>query len=126
MKPLASQAPLEPPAITSETGSASTVTDDLQRIDSPPRSLLDHPQRFGILPTKWFWRDNDRENWRRIRWWFFVPLLITMAAVYSTGNMLLFMTVPPVVMVLLLGLLEKYIRHRATKRRAMLGKPSNR
>jgi len=97
------------------------VTDDLQRIDSQPRYLLDHPQRFGILPTKWFWYDNDQENWRRVRWWFFVPLFITMAAVYATGNMLLFATVPPVVLVLMTGLLEKYIRHRATKSRGMLG-----
>jgi hypothetical protein len=93
------------------------VNDELQRTDGEPRYLLNHPQRFGILPTKWFWRG---DNWRRARWLLFIPLVLVFAAAKATGNILAMVLVPPIAMVLLTGLLERYVRRQALKRRTAL------
>lgn len=97
------------------------VTNDLQRVGGEPECLLDHPQRLGILPTKWFWRG---ENWRRARWLLFIPLFIVFAAANATGSILLAVAAPPIALALMTGLLEKYIRHQALKRRRALGQAS--
>lgn len=92
-----------------------TATDAL---DTRSRHLLDHPQRLGFLPTWWFW--NDRKNWRLVGWAFGVLAAIT-------SIVLLIVAPPPLVggliagavIILANGLLEKYIRREAMKRRAL-------
>ena len=86
----------------------------------PERYLLDRPQRFGILPTWWFWQ--DKANWRIAR----VPVLLIMEAavlaVLLLGLSLPYYAialVPTFALIFTLGLLERYIRRRATKRRAL-------
>ena len=101
-----------------------TVTDELQPDELRPvqlegeRHLLDRPQRLGVLPTWWFW--NDRRNWRKVGWAF--------AILAAATNIILLVVQPPLlhglaivtgVMILAIGLLEKYVRHQALKRRAL-------
>jgi hypothetical protein len=88
---------------------------DIQRRE---RSLLDRPQRLGILPTWWFW--NDRENWRHVGW-AFGALVVVMSIV------LLFVELSPLVagliagstILLAQGLLEKYVRRQVIARRRL-------
>jgi len=94
------------------------VTDKTQRYHDGERYLLDHPQRFGILPTWWFW--NDRKNWRHVRW----PFAIAVAAlVFALAVLSLSPALEIVVLIsayfLALGSVEKYIRHQALKRRTL-------
>jgi hypothetical protein len=82
------------------------------------RHLLDHPQPLGILPTLWFW--NDRANWRRVSWAFgTLGFIITIAVFFSHLHPLIAGLVAGLTMALAIGLLEKYVRHQAVKRRAL-------
>jgi hypothetical protein len=82
------------------------------------RSLLDRPQRLGVMPTWWFWR--DRENWRYIRWPFTIFVVALVMGLALVGLPL--KAVLPLYLAayfLALGSVEKYIRHQALKRRAL-------
>ena len=83
-----------------------------------PRSLLDRPQPLGILPTQWFWR---QEHAPVIRWGFAllagVTVLVTVAL---TDSVIVAGLVPPLVLLLANGLLEKYVRQQVAKRRVEL------
>lgn len=86
----------------------------------PARYLLDRPQRLGIIPTWWFWQ--DKANWRIAR----VPVLLIMEAavlaVLLAGLSLPYYVlalIPTLVLMLTLGLLERYIRRRTTKHGAL-------
>ncbi|MFO7563052.1 MAG: hypothetical protein R6X02_10455 [Enhygromyxa sp.] len=88
---------------------------ELQR---PSKSLVDHPQRLGILPTWWFW--NDRENWRHVRW-FFAGLVVLMSVVlvFVQLHPLVAGTIAGLSMLLALGTLEKYVRRQVLERRQL-------
>ena len=81
----------------------------------PHRALLDHPQLLGILPTMWFWQ--DKSNWRLIRWPFVAILWVAIAIVVSFDFPLwvVGVTVGGTLM-LILGLIERYIRTAAKRR----------
>lgn len=106
------------------TKSKITVTDELKPIHgerSP--SLLDRPQRLGILPTQWFWK---QENSPIIRWGFALLAGLTVwITVALTDSILVAGLVPPLVLLLANGLLEKYIRQQALKRRRALEQPDD-
>jgi hypothetical protein len=84
-----------------------------------PASLVDHPQRLGILPTWRFW--NSPENGRLVARWFGALGALLVLATIALG-------LHPVIggiaaggsWVLAVGLFEKYIRRQARRRRAML------
>jgi hypothetical protein len=88
----------------------------MRTTDDTPSSLLDHPQRLGILPTRWFW---DQENSPALRWasGLFAGLVV-LVTLLLTNNIFVAGLVPPLILLLALGLFEKYIRHQALKRRA--------
>jgi hypothetical protein len=99
----------------------ATVTDDAIQ----DRCLLDRPQRLGIFPTWWFWR--DRDNWRWIRWPF--AIFITALVIGLVLLELPLFVVLPVylaVYVIALGSVERYIRHKALERRELAASTSNR
>ncbi|MFO7567535.1 MAG: hypothetical protein R6X02_33130 [Enhygromyxa sp.] len=95
------------------------MTDQLQPSnDKPPQSLLEHPQRLGILPTQWFWK---QQNPPAIRWGFALLAGLTVGVtLLLTDSVLVAGLVPPLVLVLANGLLEKYIRRQVLKRRRAL------
>lgn len=79
------------------------------------KALVATPQRFGVLPTRWFWSDD--ENWRLVRGGFAMFAAIVIIVVGTSGlPIYLVATLPPVVIILALGLLERYIRQRAKAR----------
>lgn len=87
--------------------------------EAKPRSLLDRPQPLGILPTYWFWRDPETSKLAR---WLMAPLAgVTVLVIVLASNFhpLVAGLVAASVMVLANGLLERYVRHQATKRRAL-------
>jgi hypothetical protein len=98
----------------------SIVTDDLDQLESGGhRSLLDHPQPLGILPTRWFW--NDRKNWRLVSWAFGILVFVTLVILDVLGlHWLANVAIIVTVLFLAQGLLEKYIRHQALKRRPLV------
>jgi hypothetical protein len=79
--------------------------------------LLDQPQRFGLLPTWWFW--NRKDHWALVRGGF---ALLAGATVFVVS--LLDLTplaaglVAALTITLALGLLERGIRLRVRKRLA--------
>lgn len=87
-----------------------------------PRSLLDRPQRLGVLPTLWFWNDAGRQ-------WLLIPILLAAAVPLTIAVQLLVLRFPalssPLLLVvvlypfLLMGLVERHIRRR-------LGEPAPR
>jgi hypothetical protein len=115
------------------TDARLAVTDELQLAHNDrKRYLLEKPQRFGIVPTLWFW--NDKETLRLVRWpvamWLFVLIVVMSALPLHPAVM-----IPTFMVVYFLGLgsLEKYVRHQALKRRALaesaaadVGDPSGR
>jgi hypothetical protein len=93
-----------------------TATDGVQH--SEERYLLDRPQRFGILPTWWFWR--DRKNWRMVGWGFGIIAAVTnVILAIVQPHPLIGGLVAGLVIILANGLLEKYVRRQAVKRRAL-------
>ncbi len=99
------------------------MTRDLTR--GSPASLLRTPQRLGILPTWWFWNDDERQR-------LLMPLsLVTMLpmgllyffATFRMGNLgfwllyPIFMVAPPM---LLMGLVERHIRRQLRRRIAAM------
>src|SRR5690606_659183 len=87
--------------------------------EAKPRSLLDRPQPLGILPTYWFWRDPETSKLGR---WLMAPLAgatVLVVVLASSFHPLVAGLVAASVMVLATGLLEKYVRHQATKRRVL-------
>ena len=100
------------------------MTESLQQCADPSpdrRHLLARRQRFGILPTWWFW--NDRKNWRLVGWGFGVLAVIT-HWVLSLFNLrpIVGGAIAMGVMVLAIGALEKYVRHEAHRRRELTSK----
>ena len=85
----------------------------------PVRHLTDRPQRLGILPTWWYWR--DRENWRSIAWPF-TTFVIALAIVlgYSELPTMVWMPIYVAAYFVALGSVEKYVRVQASKRRLEL------
>jgi hypothetical protein len=82
------------------------------------RRLLDHPQPLGILPTWWFW--NDRKNWRLVGWGFgLLAAIVVLVLPIFHLHPLVGGAIAAAVVVLANGLLEKYIRRQALKRRAL-------
>lgn len=92
--------------------------------DPDPRHLMDSPQRGGILPTRWFW--TDRRNRRVVAWLHASIAFITIVIVHVVGahpilaGVSLLITLP-----LAQGLLERYVRRQATKRRIMAERSSS-
>jgi hypothetical protein len=81
--------------------------------------LLDRPQPLGILPSYWFWRDPETS---RLASWLLAPLagvtvLVLMLA--WSFNPIVGGLVGALLIVLANGLLEKYVRRQAIKRRAL-------
>ena len=80
-----------------------------------PPALLERPQPLGFLPSWWFW--NDPKNWALIK----IPFAIFGVAVVVIVDLLnLPLWATPLaiagVLVLALGLIERYIRHAAKRR----------
>ena len=88
------------------------LDDDLERIagEALRRDLLDHPQRFGFLPTRWFWNTHDI-NWRRVGWTITFAELVAMLVFWGTewGFWIALFVVP----VIAQGLFERNLRRRA-------------
>jgi hypothetical protein len=82
------------------------------------RYLLERPQLLGIIPTRWFWR--DMENWRLVRWPFgiFVAIMVVVLSLGSPHPIVAGLIAGGTVF-LAQGLLERYIRKQALKRRAL-------
>jgi hypothetical protein len=101
------------------------VTNDLQRAGgNANRSLLDRPQRLGILPSYWFWK---QENPPAIRWGFALLAAVTVyLTVMLADSVITAAIIPPLVLLLAQGLLEKYVRRQAMKRRALTDGASGR
>jgi hypothetical protein len=91
----------------------NTATDENER-----RYLMKAPQRLGFLPTRWFW--TAKENRRIVGWTHALVAFATMVLAdvlgvhYLIAAASLLITLP-----LGEGLLEKYVRHQVTKRRAL-------
>jgi hypothetical protein len=80
--------------------------------------LLEQPQSLGVIPTRWFWRDGA--NWRLVRW----PLAILVASMvvvlgFVRLNPFVEGLIAGAVIALAQGLLERFIRKQACKRRAL-------
>jgi|SRR5690606_10147241 len=96
----------------------NTVTDKLDRA-AEQRHLLDRPQPLGFLPTWWFW--NNRENWRLVGWMFAILAVATLVALeFVPLPSLAKAAIAGSTIILANGLLEKYVRHQAMKRRRAL------
>lgn len=82
----------------------------------PVRHLTDRPQRLGILPTWWFWR--DRENWRLIARPFTI-FVISLAIILGSSELptMVWMPIYVAAYFVALGSVEKYVRVQASKRR---------
>lgn len=81
-------------------------------------ALVDHPQRLGILPTRWFWRDPD--NWKLVRGPFAVLSAVVIVLVVSfVRPVLLAGAVGCGVVGLAQGLLERYLRKQVLERRRL-------
>lgn len=92
-----------------------TATDERE---APERHLLDRPQPLGILPTWWFW--NQRENWRLVGWGFgLFAAVITITIPLLNLHPLMAGLVAAGALMMAIGLLEKYVRHQAERRRAL-------
>lgn len=95
----------------------ATVTDRIQQSEGD-RHLLDRPQRLGVLPTWWFW--NDRENWRKVGWAFAIlAAAMNIVLMVIDPPLLIGLAIISVVMVLAIGVLEKYVRRQALRRREL-------
>ncbi|PCC69016.1 hypothetical protein SAMN02745121_05651 [Nannocystis exedens] len=80
-----------------------------------PRSLLDRPQRLGVLPTLWFWNDAGRQ-------WLLLPLVLATAVPVAIGVQWVVLRYPalssPLLLLivlypfLLMGLVERHVRRR--------------
>ena len=80
-----------------------------------PRSLLDRPQRLGVVPTWWFWNDAGRQ-------WLLLPLVLTTAVPLALAVQLVGLRHPalawPLLLLvalyplLLMGLVERHVRRR--------------
>ncbi|MCY1059808.1 hypothetical protein [Nannocystis sp. SCPEA4] len=91
-----------------------------------PRSLLDRPQRLGVLPTLWFWNDADRQ-------WLVIPIILSTAVPLTIAVQLLVVRFPalssPLLLLvvlypfLLMGLVERHIRRHLADPAALL--PAN-
>jgi hypothetical protein len=94
------------------------MTSDLAR--SSPASLLRTPQRLGILPTWWFWNDDERQR---------LLLPLSLVTALPLGPILFFMTINmglsswlPIAILLvvyptlLMGLVERHIRRQLRRR----------
>jgi hypothetical protein len=82
-------------------------------------SLLDRGQPLGILPTWSFWR--DKRNVELVKW----PLRLSIAGAFAAAAVLsagwLLSGLAPVLgIVLCLGLIERYVRSQAARRREAL------
>ena len=78
------------------------------------RCLTAHPQRFGIVPTWWFWGDPD--NWALVRGPAAVLVgVITFAVGLSGLPLALAAILAPLSFLLAVGLLERYIRREAAR-----------
>jgi hypothetical protein len=95
----------------------TTVTDRgaSQELEHPP-ALLDLPQPLGFLPTRHFWR--SVENRRLIGPAFGVVVATVMLIVNLVFDLALWVSlvVTSVIMLMTLGLLERYIRYAAKRR----------
>lgn len=80
---------------------------------------MDTPQRFGILPTRWFWK--DRSN-RRLVGWAFAAVAVASMLIKDLLGLSIWTHAAILIVALLLteGLLERYIRRQAAKRRLAL------
>ena len=86
------------------------------RLRAPAGALIDQPQRLGILPTWWFWR--EPENIKMFR----VPnFLIVVGSIVGTFALIpswvAMFVMGSTAQVLALGLFERYVRRRALERR---------
>ena len=95
----------------------------------PERELprLDRPQRFGFLPTAAFW---NRRDVRRISGPLiggFAFLWFMMLGVFVTGSIPLWANIMLSLagLYLFVGLLERYVRARLRRRRALQASPDN-
>lgn len=92
------------------------------QLERSRRHLLDRPQRLGVLPTLWFWNDEQRHR-------LVLPLVLLMSLpftpllFYLVVRFQLSLWLLPVVTVvwpfLVMGLVERHIR-RALLRRALI------
>jgi hypothetical protein len=98
-----------------------TSTGEIRRIDERELGahLLDRPQRLGVLPTWWFWR--DRENARLVRWpvWVAIAAAFALALTFDLGWIWAGL-LPVFTITITLGLIERHIRRRAVQRRALI------
>jgi hypothetical protein len=83
------------------------------------RHLLDRPQPLGFLPMWWFW--NNPENWRLVGGAFAILAVITLVALnFVPLPSLAKAAIAGLTIILANGLLEKYVRRQAMKRRCAL------
>lgn len=82
-------------------------------------SLLDSRQPLGFLPTLWFWR--DKENVRLVRWPLWVTIIAAFAlAIAIDAGWLVSGLIPVAGILISLGLIERFVRRKALKRRSEL------
>jgi hypothetical protein len=98
------------------------ATAELEALTATEPHLLDRPQRFGILPTWSFWR--DEENARLVKW----PVRLAIAAAFIfaivvDAGWLLAGLLPIVGIAITLGLIERHVRRRALERRMLAQGP---
>lgn len=93
------------------------MTDIVQQPPDPP-GLLAKPQPLGILPTWWFW--TDPENWELVaRGIMPFYVVVTLVALFVMPHPVLALGAPLVALWLSLGVLERYIRRQALRRREL-------
>lgn len=79
---------------------------------SEPKYLVAQPQRLGIIPTWWFWSDQD--NWWLVRGPASVLVGIVAFVVAVSGLPPLLAGLTAIVtFIFAIGLLERYIRRHA-------------
>lgn len=89
---------------------------------SRPASLVAKKQPLGILPTLWFW--NDEANFRLARPFVLAQIWISLPlASYAYLHGVSFAVLLPTILgsyVLLMGGIERYVRHAVEQRRKRL------
>jgi hypothetical protein len=103
------------------------ATDNTAEVERTP-ALLDRPQPLGFLPTRQFWRDPENARLAGPPVALALPILSILAILLSPTWWIAGLAAAASV-VLMQGLLERYIRHAARRRfrlpRAKLAQHSN-
>jgi hypothetical protein len=87
----------------------------------PPRSLLDRPQRLGLLPTMWFWNDHERQQLLTpLASAVLIPLALLLWWLKSFLGLGMWLQLVPMFIgpYLMMGLVERHIRRQLVRRAA--------